>query len=191
MAVALNNPADVETRGAATDHQSLRLWLRLLACTNLIETRVRQRLQTVFGTTLPRFDLMAQLERAPGGLRMGDLSRRMMVTGGNITGIANTLEREGLISRQADAVDRRVYRVRLTREGRRAFEQMAHEHEQWIIELFNGLSDRDKHELAGHLAALKQHLINGTARPTLVESDGHEREDLRRSGLSDLDEPSD
>ena len=87
--------ADAETRLSEDDHDALRLWLRLLACTNVIETEVRQRLHREFGTTLPRFDFMAQLERVPDGLRMGELSRRMMVTGGNVTGIAAALEERG------------------------------------------------------------------------------------------------
>ena len=117
-----------------------------------------------FNTTLPRFDLMAQLERAPDGLKMGDLSRRMMVTGANITGIVNLLERDGVISRRADAVDRRAYWVMLTREGRRSFEKMAVVHERWVKELFDGLSDEDKHELAHYLAQLKAHILTGSAR---------------------------
>jgi len=162
--IQLDEHHDVETRSTDELHQSLRLWLRLLACTNLIESRIRRRLQAEFKTTLPRFDLMAQLERAPDGLKMGDLSRRMMVTGANITGIVNLLEREGLISRRADAVDRRAYWVKLTREGRRSFEKMAVVHELWVIELFEGLSNEDKHELAHHLARLKAHILTGSAR---------------------------
>lgn len=155
---------DVETRSTHEDHQSLRLWLRLLACTNLVESRIRSRLQAEFKTTLPRFDLMAQLERAPNGLKMGDLSRRMMVTRGNITGIAEMLEREGVIARQADAVDRRAYWVTLTSEGRRAFAKMAAEHERWVIDMFEGLTDEDRHELAQLLGQLKAHILRGTAR---------------------------
>src|SRR5688572_10971393 len=92
--LAIVEPArtDLETRVTADHHDSLRIWLRLLACTHLIENRVRQHLQAQFATTLPRFDLMAQLERAPDGLKMNELSRRMMVTGGNVTGITDLLE---------------------------------------------------------------------------------------------------
>lgn len=163
--IPLHEHPDVETRSTDEHHESLRLWLRLLACTNLIESRIRRRLQAEFKTTLPRFDLMAQLERAPDGLKMGDLSRRMMVTGANITGLANLLEREGLIARRADAVDRRAYWVKLTPEGRRWFGKMAVAHERWVIELFEGLSDADKHEVAHHLGRLKAHILTGSPRP--------------------------
>ena len=148
---------DSETRATEDDHQSLRLWLRLLACTNLIENRVRQQLQAKFDTTLPRFDLMAQLERAPEGLKMGELSRRMMVTGGNVTGITDLLEQEGQVVRVADPGDRRAFRVKLTKEGRKQFKRMAAEHERWIIELFEGLSPKHKEQLAELLGALKLH----------------------------------
>jgi DNA-binding MarR family transcriptional regulator len=149
---------DAETRVHDDHHVSLRLWLRLLSCTNQIETRIRQSLQTRFGTTLPRFDLMAQLERAPEGLKMSELSQRMMVTGGNVTGITDGLEAEGLVTREVDSSDRRVFRVRLTPEGRRQFERMAAEHEQWVIDLFSDVSQKKKNQLSELLGELKTHL---------------------------------
>ena len=91
---------DTETRASSAHAPDLRLWLRMLACTNLIEGTVRSRLRTEFNITLPRFDLMAQLERIPQGLRMGELSKRMMVTGGNVTGITDQLVAEGLVVRE-------------------------------------------------------------------------------------------
>jgi DNA-binding MarR family transcriptional regulator len=150
---------DAETRATRDDHQALRLWLRLYACTSLIEGRVRKRLQTRFATTLPRFDLMAQLERAQHGLRMSELSGRLMVTGGNVTGLVDSLEDEGLVVRSADGADRRALRVKLTREGRRAFRAMAADHERWIVEMFAGLSARDARLLAEQLHALKEHVL--------------------------------
>jgi DNA-binding MarR family transcriptional regulator len=153
-----DDSGDLETRATEAHHESLRLWLRMLACTNLIETTIRQRLQARFGTTLPRFDLLSQLERAPNGLKMGELSRRMMVTGGNVTGIADALEAEGLVTRIADLTDRRASRVKLTAGGRRLFQRMAGEHEQWVIELFGGVDASGKQQLGGLLAQLKQHV---------------------------------
>src|SRR6202011_3925193 len=126
---------DSETRARDDHHDSLRLWLRLLSCSTLIENHIRQRLQGEFATTLPRFDLMAQLERCPEGLKMGELSKRVMVTGVNVTGIANLLEKEGLVAPVIDSEDRRAFRVRLTTSGQRLFKRMAAAHERWIIEL--------------------------------------------------------
>lgn len=150
---------DAETRAHDDHHASLRLWLRLLSCTNQIENRIRQRLQANFNTTLPRFDLMAQLERTPEGLKMSELSQRLMVTGGNVTGITDGLQREGLVVREVDAADRRVYRVKLTAEGKRQFRRMADEHEQWIIGLFAALAPRRKEHLMALLGALKTSVI--------------------------------
>ena len=146
---------DLETRVSRDHHESLRLWLRLLAATNLVESRVRRLLQEKFATTLPRFDLMAQLERAPQGLKMGELSRRLMVTGGNVTGVTDMLEREGLVARSADPTDRRAYRVRLTPAGRKVFRAMAEEHERWIVESFAGLTRREINDLFVLLGKLK------------------------------------
>ena len=152
------HPAGPETRLTRDDHRSLRLWLRLLTCTNLLETQMRRLLQARFGTSLPRFDLMAQLERAPQGLKMSELSQRMMVTGGNVTGITDGLEKEGLVVREVDPADRRVFRVKLTAEGQRQFRRMAGEHEQWIIGLFEGMSAKQKNQLVDLLGELKRHI---------------------------------
>jgi DNA-binding MarR family transcriptional regulator len=149
---------DAETRLHDDHHLSVRLWLRMLSCTNRIENIVRQNLQANFATTLPRFDLMAQLERAPQGLKMSELSQRMMVTGGNVTGITDGLAKEGLVVREIDPCDRRVFRVKLTAEGQKQFRRMAGEHEQWIIELFAGMSGKQKNQLTDLLGDLKQHI---------------------------------
>ncbi len=157
----MNGPVlpDVETRASADHHQALRLWLRLLACTGKIEAEIRTRLRDGFGTTLPRFDLMAQLERNPRGLRMTELSKRLMVTGGNVTGITDQLVEEGLVKREPDPDDRRAFVVRLTPAGRRTFDRMAKEHEAWIVELFAGLSEAEMARMYGLLARLKGHVV--------------------------------
>jgi DNA-binding MarR family transcriptional regulator len=151
-------PPDRESAVRADEHRALRLWLRLLTCSQLIERQVRARLRARYATTLPRFDLMAQLAREPGGLKMNALSRRLMVTGGNVTGIVDQLAREGLVERTADT-DRRAFRVRLTRAGERAFADMARVHEDWIAELLGGLTRREHAELFALLAKLKQHIL--------------------------------
>jgi DNA-binding MarR family transcriptional regulator len=144
-----------EARAQANDHASLKLWLRLLACTTQVETEVRRRLRARFGISLARFDFMAQLHRHRGGLRMKELSSRLMVTGGNVTGLADELEREGLVLREPDPQDRRSSRVRLTPKGRKAFEVMAAEHEAWILELFGHLDDATIHRLHQALGELR------------------------------------
>jgi DNA-binding MarR family transcriptional regulator len=141
------------------DHSALRIWLRLLTCTQLIERRVRSGLREDFATTLPRFDLMAQLERHREGLRMNELSRLLMVTGGNITAIVDQLEKEGLVERLDDSADRRAFRIRLTRAGEKSFTEMARAHEQWVVELLAGLTRKEHDELLKLLAKLKQHAM--------------------------------
>ena len=152
---------DLATRLTQDHHQSLKLWLRMLSCTMRIENDIRSRLRTTFDITLPRFDLMAQLERHPEGLRMGELSRRMMVTGGNITGITDQLEQEQLVLRVPDPKDRRVFTVCLTEAGRAAFAQMAVVHEGWIADLLKDMSPDDKGQLIALLSQLKR-LLNKT-----------------------------
>lgn len=147
---------DMEVRARADHHASLRLWLRLLSCTTRIEDTIRQRLREQFGITLPRFDLMAQLEREPQGLSMGELSRRMMVTGGNVTTIVDQLENEQLVQRQTQAGDRRSLTVSLTLAGRKAFVAMAREHEEWVVDMLSSLSERQQDKLYKLLGSLKR-----------------------------------
>ena len=149
---------DLETRGTSDHHVALRLWLRMLATTNVVEAAVRHGLKTQFATTLPRFDLMAQLERAPDGLKMGELSRRMMVSGGNVTGITDMLEREGLVARIGDPHDRRALRVRLTASGRKAFRAMAEAHERWIVDALSVLDRAQMSQLGDLLGTVKAHV---------------------------------
>ena len=156
-------PIDLETRVTDEHHQAVKLWLRLLSCTNLVEAEIRGRLRREFGITLPRFDLMAQLERNPGGLKMNELSRRLMVSGGNVTGLTDQLEKEGLVARSDDPGDRRAYTVKLTPAGRALFARMAAVHEHWVIELFSGLSATEKTQVHRSLARLKLHVAGVAA----------------------------
>jgi len=145
----------LEARAEHDDHLSLKLWLRLLACSTQVETEVRQRLRSRFDMSLARFDYLAQLHRHPDGLRMSTLSRYLMVTGGNVTALTDELEREGLVQRDSDPEDRRSWRLRMTSAGRKAFERIAREHEQWVIELFAGLEVAQKQTLYEGLGRLR------------------------------------
>ncbi|MDA1098896.1 MAG: MarR family winged helix-turn-helix transcriptional regulator [Proteobacteria bacterium] len=133
---------------------ALSLWLRLLTCTNLLEGAIRHRLRRDFATTLPRFDLLAQLDRGPGGLTMTELSNRMMVSNGNLTGLVDRLVADHLVERRPDPGDRRRTRVALTAKGKNRFDAMTPAHEAWVNTLLDGLSDKEirrLHELLGKL----------------------------------------
>lgn len=169
---------DLETRAQKGDHQALRLWLRLLSCTVRIENKIRLRLRREFNTTLPRFDLMAQLERSPAGLRMNELSRQLMVSGGNVTGITDQLEREGLVARTPCPGDRRAYTVKLTGTGLKRFRVMAARHEQWIVELLGGLTRDEQANMISELWKLKCTL-------TAPVPSGTTQNGTRRAGRAD------
>jgi DNA-binding MarR family transcriptional regulator len=152
------NMLDSETKAVETpeDHaEELRLWLRLLTCTTLIEGEVRGRLRQRFDVTLPRFDLMAQLDKAPDGMTLSDVSKRMMVSNGNVT---------GLVDRRTSETDRRVQDIRLTKLGRAEFRRMAAEHETWIADLFADLTPKDVRELMRLLAKTKASAQKSAAR---------------------------
>lgn len=140
------------------DQAELRLWLRLLTCTSLIEREVRQRMRREFAMTLPRFDVLAQLDRSPDGLSMGALSDRLMVSAGNITGLIDRLATEGLVERESRPGDRRTVQVRLTGKGKRAFDAMTPTHHAWIADLLAGLDRRDRQALYDLLGRLKSTL---------------------------------
>jgi DNA-binding MarR family transcriptional regulator len=150
--------ATLEVSGRGAHRDQLRLWLRLLSCSTLIEGEIRRRLRERFGATLPRFDVMAQLERAPDGLTLGELSERLMVSNGNVTGVVERLVAHGHVRRVPLPTDRRVAHVHLTDAGRAAFGEMAREHAEWIAELLGGLSVEEAHALSGLLEQLKQTL---------------------------------
>ncbi len=139
-----------------SDHQAVRLWLRLLTCSTQIEQVIRSQLRTEFGTTLPRFDYLAQLSRFPQGLRMKTLSEYLMVTGGNVTGLTDQLVAEGWVERVADEEDRRAMIVRLTRTGRKQFKAMATAHEQWLEQLLAPLDSESASHLYEQLGKLRQ-----------------------------------
>ena len=151
-------PLDAETKVAErpADHESeLRLWLRLLTCKTLIEGEVRSRLRERFDVTLPRFDLMAQLDKVPDGMTLSDVSKRMMVSNGNVTGLVERLVESGHVDRRTSDSDRRVQVIRLTKTGRAEFRKMAAEHELWIADIFSDLSPKDVRELMRLLAKTK------------------------------------
>jgi DNA-binding MarR family transcriptional regulator len=148
-----------EARAVQGDHLALKLWLRMLSCTTQVEDEIKRRLRSRFGISLARFDYLAQLYREPTGLKMKDLSRQLMVTGGNVTGLTDELEREGLVERTGSPTDRRMWIVRLTDKGRSGFEAMAQAHELWILELFGGLDPKALQQLYGQLGQLRVQLV--------------------------------
>ncbi|MEN9560132.1 MAG: hypothetical protein RLZZ502_1343 [Pseudomonadota bacterium] len=145
---------DFETRLRSEHPDELKLWLRLLTCTQLIERKLGQSLRAQFNTNLARFDLMAQLERTPKGLAMKQLARQLMVTGGNVTGLTDQLQKDGLVTREKLDPDRRSIRVMLTPKGRAEFARMAKAHEDWVVSAFghwNPTEQRTLYELLGRL----------------------------------------
>lgn len=147
--------SDRETAATDEDKLELRVWLRLLSCANRIEQDVRQELRSSFGMTLPRFDLLAQLDRSPDGLTMGELSRRLMVTSGNVTGLIDRLVGEGLVKRSPMPGDRRAHIVQMTPEGAAAFQEMLPNHEAVIADKLGAMQRADLQQLQSLLGRLK------------------------------------
>ncbi|WMS42624.1 MarR family transcriptional regulator [Acuticoccus sp. MNP-M23] len=145
---------------ASEGADALRLWLRLFATANQVEAELSRRLRAEFQMTLPRFDLMAQLAKAGEGVTLGELSRRLMVTNGNVTGLVDRLAEDGLVERKVRRADRRSATVRLTHEGAQRFADMAKVHRGWIEELFDGVDPESR----THLSALLK-----TARDSVAE----------------------
>ena len=133
----------------------LRLWIRLLRASRTIEAELRDRLKKEFDTTLPRFDVMAALYRSPEGMLMSDLSRFLLVSNGNVTGIVDRLVSEGLVKRARRNGDRRTSMVRLTEEGSRSFAAIAAAHENWVGELLGTVSEDEARRLTGMLKSFR------------------------------------
>jgi DNA-binding MarR family transcriptional regulator len=149
-----------EARLQVDDHATLKLWLRMLTCTTQIQDEIRRRLRAEFDITLARFDYLAQLYRFPDGLRMSELSRHLMVTGGNITALTDDLEADKLVLRESSPTDRRAWIVRLTPRGRQQFARMAQRHKLWLREIFKGLDDDLIQQLLSQLGTLRLQLTN-------------------------------
>lgn len=145
--------------------QELRLWLRMLSTTKLISQEIRRRLRSEFGATLPQFDLMSQLYREPAGLRLGELSKRTMVTNGNVTGLVERLELDGLVIRETPDDDRRVTVAKLTKKGAQTFAEMADVHESWLRDMMADVDPEIIRELLVNIGRVKisarNHLSGG------------------------------
>lgn len=150
---------DYESGVGGKDGMELRVWLRLITCFNLMDNTVRQKLHQEYETTLPRFDVLAQLHREDGPLTMGELSRRLMVTNGNVTGLIDRLAREGLVERKPAPDDRRRQMVAMTDQGQAFFETMAEDHQGWIADMTGDLNAGEKRDLFRLLGRLKQSIL--------------------------------
>jgi len=164
---------DAETRLAHQPRDSrpeLRLWLRLLTCTTMIEREIRRRLAERFQITLPRFDLLAQLDKSPEGMTLGEISKRMMVTNGNVTGLVARIAEQGFVERRRDATDGRAQRIVMTPEGHEQFARMAREHGAWVRELLAGLDPTERDVMMGLLAKTKA----GVARASVAREEAED-----------------
>jgi DNA-binding MarR family transcriptional regulator len=136
--------------------QSLRLWLRLLDTTTVVEKNVRSYLKSSCESTLPRFDVLAALERAGAPMTMSELSQKLLVSNGNVTGVIARLVEDGYVTRRADKSDRRMQRVSLSPTGKRHFAAMAKEHEALIDQIFADVSDAEMERLLKLLTKLNK-----------------------------------
>ncbi|MGY9047799.1 MarR family transcriptional regulator [Puniceibacterium antarcticum] len=123
--------------------QRLRLWLQMLKAVRHVEGSLRERLRSGYGTTLPRFDVLAALHAEPDGMKMSELSQHLVVSNGNVTGVVDRLVSEGLAERQNVASDRRAFLVRITDKGRTLMNEMTEEHLRWIDKMFEDVSEPD------------------------------------------------
>ena len=144
--------------GGDSDHIEIRIWLRLLSCTTRIENVLKSRLRREFGTSLARFDVLAQLDRFADGLTMTELSRRLLVSNGAITGLVEKLVADRLVFREGHSKDKRTVIVRLTAKGSAFFRKMALRHEEWVISLLSDLSREARIDLLHNLILLKRRL---------------------------------
>jgi DNA-binding MarR family transcriptional regulator len=156
---------DPQARPQPAPQLRLRLWVRLLRAARPIEAELRRRLDRGFGVTLPKFDVMAALVRREGGMTMTEVSRQLMVSNGNVTGIVDRLVAEGLVARVTNAEDRRATFVRLTPKGLSLFEAMAAAHERWVEEILAAFSDERSETMIGLLDALREETRTGGQGP--------------------------
>jgi DNA-binding MarR family transcriptional regulator len=153
------------TDDEADNRAQVRVWLRLLACTSLIGAELRRQFRDEFDFTMPRFDVLAQLDREPGGLVLGELPKRLMVTAGNLTPIVDRLVEDGFITRTPSHLDRRVQIVCMTADGRKAFRRMAKKHSLWLASLLAEFPRERLDGLVRELDDLKSAVKSATPQP--------------------------
>ena len=158
----MNVAVKIKPKAAAPSlsKQRLRLWIRILRAARAIEAEVRDRLRVNFDVTLPQFDVMAALERKPDGMTMTELSRFLMVSNGNVTGIIDRLVADKLVVRQAPANDRRSIVVKLTPRGLKDFAAMAKAHQGWVDNLLSEFDAAEAETLIHHLDGLSGRIRN-------------------------------
>ena len=148
--------------GALGDRSSVRVWLRLLSCTMAIEKEVQRRFAER-GMTLPRFDVLAALDRH-GEMNMGALSQSLLVSNGNVTQLVQKLVRDGLVEMRKLPTDRRTSIVKLTDEGHVVFNRLARAHQDWIDQMVGGLDYTQRERLYVALGVLKMSIAKASTR---------------------------
>lgn len=157
--------AKIRPRNVSQSKQRLRLWLRLLRATRVMESDLRERLRVQFGITLPQFDVMAALYRKADGITMTELSRMLIVSNGNVTGIIDRLVAERLVARRPAADDRRSFLVRLTPKGQQQFGVVARAHQEWVDRLLSDFDGEQAEMIIQHLDGLPSRVRNGGTQP--------------------------
>lgn len=144
----------------ALSKSHIRVWLKMLRLCSEVKGVIRERLKSDFDTTLPRFDVMAALYRYQQGLKMSEVSGVLRVSNGNITGIVDRLEIDGLVERIPVENDRRAMVVKLTQQGLEEFERRAKRHEEWIDDMFVGLNHESSVALIEQLNSILEQVSN-------------------------------
>ncbi len=152
-----------KSKEQAVEHSkdAFRTWLRLLSCETVIEQQLRTLLRQNFSVTLPQFDVLSELERAGDPLTMSQLSKELMVSNGNVTGVIDRLEKTEFVKRVRAEHDRRIQFIELTAKGRKEFNRMASRHERWVADLLSELSMTDMNQLQDLLLKARQSVSSG------------------------------
>jgi len=140
-------------------HLAVSAWVRLLKAHGLVLRELRRRIPEQL--TLPQFDVVVQLHRRPEGMTSRELTRELLVTPGNVTGLVDRLSRMGLVQRRPVPGDRRAVRMVLTPRGRRVARRAIPRHRRDVEALLSSLSPSDLARLRLLLGRLSRSLEAG------------------------------
>jgi DNA-binding MarR family transcriptional regulator len=133
----------------------------LLRVLGLLE-RVMQRYFAQFGISGSQWGVLRNLHRAGQdglpGLRLTDLSDRLLIRPPSVTGVVDRLERAGLVVRDGSPLDMRAKQVALTAKGREMVERVLAVHSRQIDTVLGVLNLSEQTELHRLLALLERHL---------------------------------
>jgi len=104
-------------KGPKEEVRALSAYVKLMRATEAVTARIHRHLAEA-ELTVSQFGVLEAVYHL-GPLSQAELAKKILKSSGNITMVIDNLEKRGLVKRERNAEDRRLYSIRLTPEGKR------------------------------------------------------------------------